>query len=59
MPGMLQSWDQDGHPHPETINHFVFDCTAYTEAREKLIDKISQDHFHFTDMLSNIDHKIF
>jgi hypothetical protein len=31
---------REGPPPPETVNHFIFSCPAYTEAREELIDKI-------------------
>jgi hypothetical protein len=47
--------DHEGNPHSETINHFIFACTAYNTARNELIRKIGQDHFHLNDMLSNID----
>jgi ribonuclease HI len=43
-----------GPPPPETVNHFVFGCPAFTEAREELIDKIGLDHFNFPDIMSEV-----
>jgi hypothetical protein len=47
--------DKDGQPYAKTINHFVFECTAHTAARNKLIHKVGQDNFCFANMLSNVD----
>ena len=39
--------------HPETINHFIFVCSAYSEARNELIDKISLNQFHLSNMMKD------
>ena len=45
--------DDEGRPYPETVNHFIFDCTAHTAARDELIHKIGRDRFRLADILSN------
>ena len=40
---------------PETVNHFIFKCTAHAEAREELIDKIGIVHFHLPDIMADTD----
>jgi hypothetical protein len=47
--------DDEGRPYPETINHFIFDCTAHTAARDELIHKIGRNRFRLADILSNTD----
>ena len=39
----------------EIINHFIFICPAYTEARNELIDNIRLDKFHLINIMSNIN----
>ena len=39
--------------HPETINHFIFICPAYNEARTELIDRISLNHFHLSNIMKD------
>ena len=41
-------------PPPETVNHLVFGCPAYTEAREELLNKIGQDSFNLPDIMSEV-----
>ena len=41
-------------PTPETINHFIFDCPAYAEARRELTRKIGRDHFNLPDLMSTV-----
>src|ERR1700678_4187207 len=43
--------DQKGRPHLETINHFLFVCTAYTAARHEMTRKIGQDNLHLSSTL--------
>ena len=45
----------EGPPPPETINHFIFGCPAFTEAREELTDKIGLDYFNFPDIMSEVN----
>ena len=40
---------------PETINHFIFDCAAHIEARNELVKEIGLNHFHFPDIMSNVN----
>jgi hypothetical protein len=47
--------DHDGHSPPETINHYILDCEAYTEARNELKEEIGIDQFHFPNIMSNVD----
>ena len=39
----------------ETINHFIFDCPAYDEARDELIAKIGRSRFHLSDIMADTD----
>ena len=45
--------DQDDIPQTETINHFIFDCTAHNEAREELIATIGRGRLHFPDIMAD------
>jgi ribonuclease HI len=47
--------DQEGLSPPETINHYVFECEAYNEARNELIEEIGLDQFHFPNIMSDIN----
>jgi hypothetical protein len=40
---------------PETINHFLFDCQSYDEARLDLIAKIGRNHFTLLKFMKNTD----
>ena len=48
--------EEEGQVHPETINHFIFDCPAYDEAREELINEIDRDNLHFIDIMANTNY---
>ena len=48
--------DEEGQAHPETINHFIFDCPAYKEAREELVNDIDRDNLHFIDIMANTNY---
>ena len=54
-PACHEERDQEGRPHSETINHFIFDCTAHNVARDRLIQKIGRNHFHLAGMMSDTD----
>jgi len=41
---------------PETINHFLFECQAYYEARLALIAKIGRNRFSVSKISKNTDH---
>ena len=45
--------DQEGLSPPETLNHYIFKCEAYTEARNELIEEIVLDQFHFPNIMSD------
>ena len=47
--------DQEGLSPPETLNHYIFECEAYTEARNELIEEIGLDQFHFPNIMSDIN----
>jgi ribonuclease HI len=47
--------DQEGLSPPETINHYIFDCQAHTEARNELIEEIGLEHFHLPNIMSDIN----
>jgi ribonuclease HI len=40
----------------ETINHFLFECQAYDEARHALIDKIGRSQLSLTKIMKNANH---
>lgn len=44
----------EGISPPETINHFIFDCPAYTVARNELLDKIGEENFFFPNIMADI-----
>ena len=39
----------------ETVKHFLFECPAYEEYRNELINKISRSHLNLRDMMSDTD----
>jgi ribonuclease HI len=43
-------------PITETINHFLFECSAHTEFRNELIQKIGRSRFNLRDIMTNTDH---
>ena len=43
-------------PSQETIHHFIFTCQAYTDARNTLKEKISQEHFNLPNIMSKPTH---
>ena len=47
--------DQEDIPPVETINHFVFDCPSYTDARNELIEDIGREEFHLSNIMFNTD----
>ena len=47
---------EEGLARSETINHFIFDCPAYEEAREELVTDIGRDNLHFIDIMANTDY---
>ena len=44
------------HRPRETINHFIFECTAYNEAREQLKAKIGRNNFHLSNIMINANY---
>ena len=40
----------------ETINHFLFECAAYEEARNDLANKIGRDNLNLLKIMKNTDH---
>jgi ribonuclease HI len=50
----------DGNPNngqrTETINHFVFECSAYNEARTSLVTKIGRNRFTIPKIMENTKH---
>ena len=47
--------DEQAAAPVETINHFIFVCPAYMEARNELIDKIGLEEFHLTNIMTDAD----
>ena len=47
---------ENGYQCRETVNHFVFECTAYDEDRNTLLKNIKRRHFNFLDMMANTDY---
>ena len=47
--------NQDVHSFRETIDHFIFECTTYNEAREHLIDKIGRNNSDSSNIMLNSD----
>ena len=43
-------------PSQETIHHFIFECPVYNIAWNTLKDKISQEWFNLSNIMSNVDH---
>ena len=39
----------------ETVNHFIFECTAYTEERDMLVGIIGRRHFNLHNLMSSTD----
>jgi hypothetical protein len=50
----------DEHPNiaqvKETINHFIFECQEYHDARQSLIAKVGRSHFTLPKLMKNADH---
>ena len=40
----------------ETINHYLFECAAYEEARNDLANKIGRDNLNLLKIMKNTDH---
>ena len=40
----------------ETINHYIFECQAHTEARQDLIAKIGRSRFTIPKIMKNTDY---
>jgi ribonuclease HI len=47
---------ENGIRRRETANHLVFECPAYNQERETMLEKIKRRHFNFLDIMSNTDH---
>lgn len=47
--------EHEAHHPSETVNHFIFECPKYDEARSSLIDKIGRRFFHLSFIMSNTD----
>jgi hypothetical protein len=47
--------DEEGLSPPESINHFIFDCQAHTEARNELTDEIGLEQFHLPNIMSDVN----
>jgi ribonuclease HI len=47
--------EEDDFSPIESINHFIFDCTAHNAAREELIDQIGMIHFNLLDIMADTD----
>jgi hypothetical protein len=45
--------DQESRPFLETINHYLFVCTAHTAARHEMTRKIGRDNLNLLGILSN------
>ena len=43
------------NPVVESVNHFVFDCTAHEVARRELIAKTGRRHFNLSDIMTSTD----
>ena len=43
-------------PTRETINHFIFICPAYNQAREELEVSIGENNFQLSRIMSNTDY---
>ena len=48
--------DQEQAQAAETINHFLFECQAYKEARKSLIAKIGRSHLTLSKIMKNTDY---
>ena len=46
---------EDGLHCRETVKHFIFECTSYTEEREELTRKIRRRHLNLHDIMINTD----
>ena len=50
----------DGHPDntqpKESINHFIFECQEYHEARQSLVAKVGRSRFTMSKIMKNSDH---
>ena len=44
------------HQPRETINHFIFECTAYNEARDHLKARIGRDNFHISNIMTDANY---
>ena len=49
----IDKWE--GPPPRETIHHYIFDCPAYSVARDELIGKIGRDNFHLPEIMFDSD----
>ena len=47
--------EQQENPPRETINHLIFECPPYEEARNALIAKIEINNFHLPEIMTNAD----
>lgn len=43
-------------PLKKMINHYIFICPAYIQAREELIAKIGENNFYLSKIMSNTDY---
>lgn len=47
---------QDDGSISETINHYLFECIAHAEARNKLIQKIGKSRLNLRSIMKNTDY---
>ena len=53
----LACLDQENGSHrKETINHLIFECPAYNQDRDTMIEKIKRRHFNLSNMMANTDY---
>lgn len=47
---------QEDHPIVETVTHFIFECPAYHQARQELIETIGRSRFNFVKIMTKTDY---
>ena len=47
---------QGAHCLAETVNHFIFKCTAHIQARQELVVKIGRSRFQIAKIMKVTDH---
>jgi hypothetical protein len=47
--------DENGTRRKETVNHFLFECTAFEQEREEILEKINRSHLNLRDIMIDTD----